>query len=164
MKPTARPSRATKRTPRAIKRKPRVTKRRPERTAARPTVHVSIDVPDLDAGVRFYGALFGFVEIARPFPAMAILDANNVTVCMHAKPAGTKPSPNNTEVRRYARHWTPVHVDLHVHDFDGVLAKLRAAGGVVEAEYRDHGPMPTAFCSDPFGNGFCVIGEGSDDD
>ena len=126
--------------------------------AARPSVHVSIDVPDLAAGLRFYEAVFGFVEIARPFATMAVLDANNVTVCMHQKSAGSKPSPKNMDVRHYERHWTPVHVDLHVHDFDGVLAKVRAAGGLIEAEYREQGPMPAAFCSDPFGNGFCVIG------
>jgi predicted enzyme related to lactoylglutathione lyase len=124
----------------------------------RTRVHVSIDVPDLDAGLAFYGAVFGFVEKARPFPAMAILDANNVTVCMHEKPAGTKSSPGGPE-RCYDRHWTPVHLDLHVPDFDAALDRVRAAGGTIESEYRDQGPMPAAFCSDPFGNGFCVIGE-----
>ena len=126
---------------------------------ARPSVHVSIDVPDLEAGLRFYESVFGFVEVARPFPTMAILDANNLTVCMHQKSAGTKPAPDGTDVRRYQRHWTPVHVDLHVHDFDGVLGNVRAAGGLIEMEFREQGPRPTAFCSDPFGNGFCVIGE-----
>lgn len=125
----------------------------------RPTVHVSIDVPDLEAGLRFYASVFGFVETARPFPTMAILDANNLTVCMHAKAAGSKPSPNNTDQRKYDRHWTPVHLDLHVEDFDGVVAKIREAGGLIETEYRNEGPRPAAFCSDPFGNGFCVIGE-----
>ena len=125
----------------------------------RPSVHVSIDVPHLEDGLRFYESVFGFVETARPFPTMAILDANNVTVCMHAKAAGSTPSPDTTDKRTYQRHWTPVHLDLHVHDFDGVLAKIRSAGGRIETEYRDQGPRPAAFCSDPFGNGFCVIGE-----
>lgn len=125
----------------------------------RPSVNVSIDVPDLEKGLQFYASVFGFEETARPFPTMAILDANNLTVCMHAKAAGTTPSPDNRDKRSYERHWTPVHLDLHVPDFDAVLAKIRTAGGTIEAEYRDQGPMPAAFCSDPFGNGFCVIGE-----
>ncbi|MEZ4362812.1 MAG: VOC family protein [Kofleriaceae bacterium] len=129
------------------------------REAARASVHVSIDVPDLEAGLRFYGAVFGFAETARPFPTMAILDANNVTVCMHQKAAGSKSSAGGDEPRRYERHWTPVHLDLHVHDFDDVLALVRAEGGVIEHEFRTQGPRPAAFCSDPFGNGFCVIGE-----
>ena len=62
-------------------------------------------------------------------------------------------------MRRYERHWTPVHLDLHVHDLDAVLAKVRAEGGSIEDELRTQGPKPVAFCSDPFGNGFCVIGE-----
>ena len=125
----------------------------------RASVHVSIDVPDLEAGLRFYGTVFGFLETTRPFPAMAILDANNVTVCLHQKAAGTKSSRGGAEVRRYERHWTPVHLDLHVRDLDAVLAKVRAEGGRIEDEFRTQGPKPVAFCSDPFGNGFCVIGE-----
>lgn len=125
----------------------------------RPTVHLSIDVPDLTAGLRFYGAVFGFAETARPFPTMAILDANNVTVCMHQKTAGTAPAPGTGDRRHYERHWTPVHLDLHVSDFDQTLAAIRAAGGTIERELRDQGPRPVAFCADPFGNGFCVLGE-----
>lgn len=128
------------------------------REDARPGVHVSIDVPNLAAGLQFYERVFGFVETARPFPTMAVLDANNVTVCMHEKPGGTKSSAGGAEVRRYERHWTPVHLDFHVPDLDAVLAKVRAAGGAVENELRTQGPRPVAFCSDPFGNGFCVIG------
>jgi len=126
---------------------------------ARATVNVSIDVPDLEAGLRFYASVFGFAETARPFPTMAILDANNVTVCMHAKPAGSKSSPAGADVRRYERHWTPVHLDLHVREFDAALEKVRAEGGTIENEFRSEGPKPAAFCSDPFGNGFCVIGD-----
>lgn len=129
--------------------------------AARPSVHVSIDVPELEAGLRFYGEVFGFVETARPFPTMAILDANNVTVCMHAKAAGSPSSSAGAERRRYERHWTPVHLDLHVADFDAVLDAIRARGGLVEHELRTQGPRPVAFCSDPFGNGFCVIADGA---
>jgi predicted enzyme related to lactoylglutathione lyase len=125
----------------------------------RPSVHLSIDVPDLEPGLRFYGRVFGFRETARPFPTMAILDANNVTVCMHQKAAGSRSSSGGEDPRRYERHWTPVHMDLHVVDFDDVLDRVRAEGGRIENEFRAHGPKPVAFCCDPFGNGFCVIGE-----
>ncbi len=125
------------------------------------TVHVSVDVPDLDAGLRFYAAVLGCVERARPFPTMAIVDAGNVTMCLHQRAAGTASSAASAEVRRYERHWTPVHRDLHVPDLDATLARVRAAGGAVEREFRTEGPRPVAFCSDPFGNGFCVIGAAS---
>lgn len=130
-------------------------------TNARATVHVSIDVPDLAAGLRFYGAVFAFAEVARPFPTMAVVDANNVTVCMHEKATGTKSSAAGADERHYERHWTPVHLDLHVTDVDAVLARIRAEGGTIENEFRPPGKKPVAFCSDPFGNGFCVIGESS---
>jgi predicted enzyme related to lactoylglutathione lyase len=128
-------------------------------SAARPSVNVSIDVPNLEQGLAFYVAVFGFVEKARPFAGMAVLDANNVTVCMHEKSAGTEPAPSGADVRRYDRHWTPVHLDLHVSDFDLALDRVRRAGGALEREFRNEGPMPVAFCSDPFGNGFCILGE-----
>jgi len=67
--------------------------------AARPSVHFSIDVPELEAGLRFYGEVFGFAETARPFPTMAILDANNVSVCMHEKAAGSKSSSGGSALR-----------------------------------------------------------------
>jgi predicted enzyme related to lactoylglutathione lyase len=122
------------------------------------TVNVSVDVPSLEAGLDFYSKVFGFAETARPFPQMAILDGNNVTICMHEKASGTESSVPGSPKRIYDRHWTPVHLDFHVHDFDGCLEKLKAARGKIEAEYRTQGPRPAAFCSDPFGNGFCVIG------
>jgi catechol 2,3-dioxygenase-like lactoylglutathione lyase family enzyme len=129
------------------------------KTKARPSVHVSIDVPNLENGLRFYRSVFGFVEVSRPFSTMAVLDANNATVCMHEKAADTKPSLAGTDLRTYERHWTPVHLDLHVVDFEEVLDRVRTEGGLIEVEYRNQGPKPVAFCSDPFGNGFCVIGE-----
>ncbi|MCA9490343.1 MAG: VOC family protein [Myxococcales bacterium] len=120
-------------------------------------VAVSIDVSDLEAGLRFYGRVFGWEERARPFPAMAVLDAGNVSVCMHAKPAGSRPTPGEGS-RDYARHWTPVHLDLHVDDYTATMERAVAEGAVVERTFVG-GPHPdTAFCSDPFGNGFCVIG------
>jgi predicted enzyme related to lactoylglutathione lyase len=128
---------------------------------ARPTVHLSIDVPDLDGGLRFYELVCGFRENARPFPTMAILDGNNLTVCLHEKPAGSASSEGGPP-RDYARHWTSVHMDLHVGDFEETLGRIAAEGGRIERVFRDVGPRPAAFCCDPFGNGFCVLGPHGD--
>ncbi len=124
----------------------------------RPQVNLSIDVPDLVAGLRFYAAVCGFRETARPFPTMAVLEAANLTVCLHEKPQGSPSSGRDGPPRDYARHWTPVHIDLHVDDFDATLGALEAAGGQIERLFRDTGPCPVAFCADPFGNGLCVLG------
>ena len=97
--------------------------------ARRPEVHLSIDVPDLAAGLRFYTAVCGFRETARPFPKMAILDANNLTVCLHEKPSGSPSSGEGSQPRDYGRHWTPVHLDLHVTDFESRSRAWPGPGG-----------------------------------
>jgi hypothetical protein len=48
-------------------------------SVARPS-DLSIDVPNLEVSLRFYREAFGFIEKARPFPAMAILEAPFVLV------------------------------------------------------------------------------------
>lgn len=126
------------------------------------SVHLSIDVPDLEAGIAFYESVFDFKERVRPFPTMAILDGPNFMVCMHEKAEGTKSSQGSEETRHYARHWTPVHLDLHTPRYEQALKNIKALGGAVETELRNHGPKPVFFCADPFGNGFCVIGEAPD--
>jgi predicted enzyme related to lactoylglutathione lyase len=125
---------------------------------ARPSVHLSIDVPDLAAGLDFYATVCGFRETARPFPTMAVVDGGNLSVCLHEKPAGSPSSGEGSPLRDYARHWTPVHMDIHVDDFEDTLLRIAAAGGVIERTFRNTGPRPVAFSADPFGNGFCVIG------
>ena len=118
---------------------------------------VSIDVPDLDLGVGFYGAVFGFVETSRPAPSYAVLKAGEAEIGLIEKAAGTHPAPGSSDVRRYERHWTPVHVDFYVADFDAALERVLAAGGKCEQKFERGKHPAVAFCSDPFGNGFCII-------
>jgi predicted enzyme related to lactoylglutathione lyase len=125
-------------------------------TESKVIVNVSIDVPDLEAGVNFYHHVFGWREKSRPLPHMAVLDGSNVMVCIHAKAEGSKPTPSE-QTRGYSRHWTPVHLDLHVENFETTVARAVEAGARVEQQYSK--PKAVAFCSDPFGNGFCVIGK-----
>lgn len=64
------------------------------------SIHCSIDVPDLPAGLRFYGAVLGFAELARSFPTMAGLDADNATLCLNERAAGSAPAPGSDDQRR----------------------------------------------------------------
>ena len=73
------------------------------------------------------------------------------------KRAGTKPSLDAIDTRRYERHWTPVHLDVHVADLHAALAKAVAAGAVREQVFASAEHGGAAFCSDPFGHGFCLI-------
>lgn len=120
---------------------------------------VSIDVPRLDDGLRFYRDALGLSEIARPMATYVVLACGDAQIGLIEKAAGSRPAPGSDDVRRYERHWTPVHIDFHVDDYDAFLAKAVAAGATCEQKYDGgQGRPPVAFCSDPFGNGFCVLG------
>lgn len=81
------------------------------------SVSISVDVPDIDEGVRFFA----------------------------------------TDTRRSERHWTPVHLDIHVDDLRVALKRALAAGAKQEQWFEDAEHGSAAFCSDPFGHGFCLI-------
>ena len=117
----------------------------------------TIDVPDLVAGVAFYGGLLGWEEVARPVPVYAILSDGTARLGLMQKAAGSRPTPADGPVRDYARHWTPVHLDFEVADFETALGRIAALGGAVEARHEVPGRPPVAFCADPFGNGFCLL-------
>jgi len=119
---------------------------------------VTLDVPDLAAGIAFYGGVFGFAEVARPVGTYAVLKAGNQTLGLMQKAEGTNATPTEGTERRYARHWTPVHIDFHVEDFDGARAAIERLGGRIEQEHRVPGRSVIAICADPFGHGFCLLG------
>lgn len=119
---------------------------------------VTIDVPRLDEGLRFYRDALGLTEVARPIPTYAVLGCGDAQIGLIEKAAGTKPAKGADDVRRYERHWTPVHIDFHVEDFEAALASALKAGGKCEHKFEGGPRPPIAFCSDPFGNGFCIMG------
>jgi predicted enzyme related to lactoylglutathione lyase len=121
-------------------------------------VTVSIDVPSIEAGLKFFGEVFGVVETARPHPGYAMLACGESTIGLVAKPAGSLPAKGSDDVRKYERHWTPVHLDFRVDDFDATLERALGAGAKSEQVHRVPGYPPVAFCSDPFGHGFCIVG------
>lgn len=118
---------------------------------------VCIDVPDLAKGLRFYTDAFGFSKISEPYPGVAVLRIGDVTIELLEKREQTRPSPNTRDVRRYDRHWTPVHLDFHVEDLNAALDKALKAGAVKEQFFESPEHGSAAFCSDPFGNGFCIL-------
>ena len=121
------------------------------------SVSISIDVPDLADAVRFYATAFGFSKSAEPVPGVVVLAAGNAEICLIEKRAGSKPSSYTQETRRYERHWTPVHLDIHVDDLKAALAKALDAGATREQVFENPEHGSVAFCSDPFGHGFCLI-------
>jgi len=121
------------------------------------SIEVCIDVPDLARGVRFYASAFGFSKVAEPYPGVATLKAGTTAITLLEKREHSKPSPNTKDVRRYDRHWTPVHLDFHVNDLKAALDKAVSAGAIKEQLFEDPEHGSIAFCADPFGNGFCLL-------
>mgnify|MGYP001598711422 FL=1 len=119
---------------------------------------VSIDVPEIDAGLKFYRDAMGLAEVSRPVATYVVLQCGSAKIGLIEKSAGTKPAKGSRDVRRYERHWTPVHIDFHVEDFEGTLARALNAGALCEQKFEGGAHPAVAFCSDPFGNGFCIIG------
>ncbi|MEK6638164.1 MAG: VOC family protein [Pseudomonadota bacterium] len=119
---------------------------------------VTIDVPSLDEGLHFYRDALGMAEVTRPIVSYAILQCGSSKLGLMEKSAGSKPAEGSVDVRRYERHWTPVHIDFHVDDFDEFISRALDAGAQCERKFEGNGHPPVAFCSDPFGNGFCVLG------
>jgi predicted enzyme related to lactoylglutathione lyase len=85
-----------------------------------------------------------------------VLGVGDMSICLLEKAPGSKPSPNTVDARSYQRHWTPVHLDFHVDDLNEAVDRAVAAGAVVEQRFN-HPNGSAAFCSDPFGHGFCLL-------
>ena len=121
------------------------------------SVSISIDVPDLAHAIRFYTSAFGFTQSSSPVPGVAVLHAGNTKVSLLEKRTGTRASTRTEETRRYERHWTPVHLDIHVDDLEAALVRALDAGAKKEQAFENAKHGSAAFCSDPFGHGFCLI-------
>ena len=108
------------------------------------SISVSIDVPNLGEGVRFYSEAFGFSQVAQPAPGVVVLKLGPTSICLLEKKSGTKPSPNTKDLRSYKRHWTPVHLDIHVPDLSAARARAVQAGMIENllVASRDGVPVP----------------------
>jgi catechol 2,3-dioxygenase-like lactoylglutathione lyase family enzyme len=121
-------------------------------------IGISIDVPDLEAGIRFYGGLLDLDEGPRPLPHLCVLGGGAQPLLLIARDEGTRPFPDAQVRRSYARHWTPVHLDFHVEDVAATRDRALALGATCEAWHEAPGRPAAAFMADPFGHGFCLIG------
>lgn len=118
---------------------------------------INIDVPDIEAAVAFYTAALG-LTVGRRFDAEFVeLVGAPVPFYLLKKDAGTSIGPAGGDVRRYERHWSPIHPDFAVEDLDAAMARAVAAGAVREGETSSHAYGRLAMFADPFGHGFCLI-------
>jgi predicted enzyme related to lactoylglutathione lyase len=118
---------------------------------------VNIDVDDLPKAIAFYTQAAD-LRVGRRFGALGVemLGASSA-IYLLVKPAGTKPSPQADDERRYRRHWTPVHLDFVVVDVAAAVARAIDAGATIEGGIETHRWGRIARMADPFGHGICFI-------
>lgn len=118
---------------------------------------MSIDVSDLKKAEHFYIEALGCKKL-RDQGGMSVISVENCDIYLQEKETGSKAIPNETIERNYARHWTPVHIDFLTENIDEIVERVLELGG--KHEGGDSGEWGSiAYCSDPFGNGFCLINE-----
>jgi predicted enzyme related to lactoylglutathione lyase len=119
------------------------------------TVLINIDVPDLDAAIGFYTGAFG-LTISRRFGEHGVeLTGWPSPVYLLQKDSGSIGAGNSP--RTYERHWTPVHLDVVVHDIEQALPRAIQAGARLEHDIRTAPYGKIATLADPFGHGICLI-------
>src|SRR5262245_18219683 len=117
---------------------------------------VNIDVPDLASAEAFYTSVLQ-VHVGRRFgPGAVELIGGTAKLYLLVKPAGTPSSPAGG-ARDYARHWTPVRLDVVVDRLEESIARALAAGAKPEGEIVESSWCRMQVFSDPFGHGMCFL-------
>ena len=116
---------------------------------------INIDVPNLDWATTFYTEAFA-LPIGRRFSGDVVelvgWPAPLYLLLREANSIGAGSTP-----RTYARHWTPIHLDVVVDDVEKALARAVAAGAHPEGDVRTEVWGRLVTVSDPFGHGFCLL-------
>jgi predicted enzyme related to lactoylglutathione lyase len=118
---------------------------------------INIDVPELEAAIRFYTAALGLEHTRTLDDDVAELRGAAATIYLLCKERGSVAVKSPPIEREYVRHWTPVHFDLVVDDVDAAAARALAAGARRETGHVDWRGSRCISFSDPFGHGFCFI-------
>ena len=122
-----------------------------------PGLLVNIDVPDIAAASAFYTGALGLSVGRRLGSDFIELLGAGVPIYLLKKDAGTSIGPAGGGVRRYERHWSPIHPDFVVDDMDAAIERVVAAGAIQEGPACDAPYGRLAMFADPFGHGFCLI-------
>jgi predicted enzyme related to lactoylglutathione lyase len=118
---------------------------------------INIDVNDLEKAVRFYCSAFG-LTVGRRFGDSGMeLQGPSIHIYLLHKAEGSPVSRTIEQVRRYARHWTPVHLDFVVDEIESAVQRAVSAGAALEEPISVHDWGKLALMADPFGHGFCLV-------
>ena len=117
---------------------------------------INIDVDDLQKGIAFYEKALG-LRVGRRFEFGVELLGASCAIYLLEKGEGTRASPMSGDLRRYRRHWTPVHLDVVVDDVGAAVGRALDAGATLEGDIRVDVWGQIATMADPFGNGICFL-------
>ncbi len=117
----------------------------------------NIDVPALAPAVEFYRNALG-LNLSRTIDDdVAELTGASSVIYLLVNDSGSDAASTIAEVRRYSRHWTPVHLDFVVDDVVEAANQAVKAGATRESECVEWRGSKCITFSDPFGHGFCLI-------
>jgi predicted enzyme related to lactoylglutathione lyase len=98
------------------------------------------------------------LRLGRRFGSLGVeMLGTSSAIYLLVKPDGSRPSACTDEVRRYQRHWTPVHLDFVVPELEAAVSRAIEAGATIEGEIQTHNWGRIAHMADPFGHGMCFI-------
>lgn len=118
---------------------------------------VNIDVPELAPAIAFYRAALGLQLNRILDDDVAELSGASSLIYLLARDAESDPAKPEAQRRHYARHWTPVHLDIVVADVQEAAQRAISAGARQESECIEWRGSKCITFSDPFGHGFCLI-------
>jgi len=115
---------------------------------------VCIDVPEMDKAIQFYVNALG-CKCVKKGSDYSELATDDLAIYLSQKNSVSNPKVNEISERAHKQQ-PPVNLDFVVSDIDRCVSAVQDHGGIKEGDNSgDWGAI--AFCSDPFGNGFCVL-------
>jgi len=118
-------------------------------------ISVCIDVSEMSKAILFYTQALG-CELVNEADEYTELSFDGLKMYLACRESGSNPLIKGEASRSFERHWTPIHLDFHVTNIDQCVSTIVELGGVKEGESTGDWGV-AAFCTDPFGNGFCVM-------
>jgi uncharacterized glyoxalase superfamily protein PhnB len=120
-------------------------------------LRICIDVDDMPRAVAFYTDGVGLRVGRRVGDEFVELLGAGSPIDLLLQHAGTSPVAGHAAVRSYARHWTPVHLDVVVENIDTAVARLVEHGASLEMPPTDRAWGRIAGLADPFGHGLDLL-------
>lgn len=96
---------------------------------------INIDVPDIQKAVDFYTAAIDVSFERYLDDEVAELSSGPLKIYLLKEAEGTRAVAGTDVERRYARHWTPVHIDFVVANLEESVKKAEQAGARRETGY-----------------------------